>query len=281
MRKHREKKAPLAVSSLKHHVGASVFRLARVKYAAYASRFKKFTAEYRLPVIASAIFLLIVSVFGVQRQFERRSLLELINTVSANENGYSNLISADQIDQFTRNDTSESEEALNQTLTNDDSTRNANVNSTQNTSASFPINNDDWSNDGGSGSGDGGSGSDPPPSPPFAASIESFAQTNVTLQCNNPSKPKKGTCSKVYGFSAGVRSSNGPGAVSYTWQSDADGGSGSGSFSAASGTSVTALSREVVLACNKSSSFSMSFIINAPSQVASNNINVSHNCNEL
>lgn len=282
-KKHKSS-ADLTISDLNRSVSHSIIGKARIRTVSIIGRFKRFYRDYRLPSIASLAFLSIVLVFGVVRQFERTSLVSLRNEVTNGGNGYSILLTADDADQFTRNDTTESQQN-NQSTTQNNSPES---NSTQSTSNSFALvadNTPTTSSDGGTGSGSGGSssggGGSVPQANPFDAVIDSFTQGSVTLQCTNPSKPKKGSCSKLYTVNAGIRTLNGPGNVNYNWQSNIDAGNGSGNFSAGEGSAITSVSKGITLSCTKSSSFTIQIALVSPTLSNSNIITINHNCNEL
>jgi hypothetical protein len=270
------------ISDLNRSVSHSVIGKSKIRLLAVISRLKRFYRDYRLPSIASISFLLIILVFAFIRQLEQTSLLALRNEVTNGGNGYSILLSAESADQFTRNDTSEDQQNNQSTGQNS----NPESNSTQSTSNSFTITTDNsptTSNSGGGGSGGSGSGSggSVPKAEPFAAAIDYFNQGNTSLQCTNPSKPNKGSCSKLYTVSAGIKSSNGPGTVNYVWQSNIDAGNGSGNFIAGDGSSITSVSKGITLSCSKNSSFTIQIALVSPTFSNSNTITINHNCNEL
>lgn len=282
------------VDSLRKDVANSVFTKARIKAIALNGRAKRLYHEYRLPTIATGVFLLVLIALGVVRQLEQTSLLALRNEVTNSDDIYATLLTDSEAIEFTRDDTTEQ----NSTTTATSSSPSIS-NSTQSTSTPFtfstgtntsPTSGDDDTSTGGtttpgggsSGSGgDSGGGTTPPPTDPFTASIDSLAQGSTTLQCANPSKPNKGSCAKVYSFSSNVRTLNGPGTVSYAWQSSTSAGNGSGGFSVGAGSAITAVNKEVSMGCNKPASFTIQLALLSPSFTSSNTITVNHNCNEI
>lgn len=287
IKRHKKYKvnSDLTISDLNRSVSHSILGKTRIRILSLVGRIKRFYRDYRLPSIASITFLFIVLAFGVVRQFERTSLIALRNEVTNGGNGYSILLSSDDADQFTKNDTAESQQANQPSSQNSSS----DSNSTQSTSNSFALIADNnptitigtGSSTGGGGSSGGGGGSSVPQADPFDAVIDSFVQENVSLQCTNPSKPRKGSCSKLYTVSAGVRTLNGPGSVNYNWQSNIDAGNGSGSFLADVGSSITSVSKGITLSCTNVSSFTIQLAIVSPVFINSNTITINHNCNEL
>ncbi len=282
-RKKHKSNADLTVSALNRSVSHSLFSKSKIRFITFIGRLKRFYRDYRLPSIASMAFLLLLLSFVVIRQFEQTSLIALRNEVSDSDDGYSLLLSDDQKDQFTRNDTTESGQP------NQSSTPNSSTNESGSTQTTTPtttvVNTPTPTGSGGSGSGSGGNtgggGGTVTQPKPFEASINSFSQGNVLLQCSNPSKPNKGSCSKVYTFNAGIQTLNGPGTVTYTWQSSTDIGSTSGSLLASEGSANTNVSKSVTIICTKVSSFTIQFTIASPVASNSSTISVNHNCNEL
>lgn len=282
-KKKRNKSADLTVTALNRSVSHSFFSKTKIKINSLFSRAKRFYRDYRLPSIASIAFLTLLLIFVVVRQLERTSLIALRNEVTDSDDGYSLLLSDDQKDQFTRNDTTESGQQ-NQSTTQNNTT--ADSNTTQNTAQdSTPltiVSENPTPVDIGAGSGGGSSGGGTVTQPdPFEATVNSFSQASVVLQCANPSKPNKGSCSKIYTFNAGVRTINGPGTVNYTWQGSAEIGNTSGSLRSGTGSAITSVSRSVTQICTKDSSFTMRFTIISPATSNSNVITVNHNCSEL
>lgn len=289
---HKQNNSEQTIALLNKTVSHSFLKRTRVKIFAVEGKIKKFYRDYRLPSIASLVFLLLILSLTIIRQLEQTSLLALRNEVTEGGAGYSLLISSDESDEFSRGSTEEDTDNL-----SGQQTTISNSNSTQSTSNSFTITNSTdlsapssggdsssaGSNTNDDSSAGGSTGEDVTPIPvvPFTAKIDSFSQGLVSLQCSNSSKRNKGTCSKVYSFKSGVRTENGPGTVSYSWQSNVEPGNGNGSFLAGAGVSITTVNKEVSLSCTKSSSFTIQFVVLSPTFSNSSPISVNHNCNEL
>jgi hypothetical protein len=283
---HRKKQKPtadLTVSALNRRLSHSYAHKVKIKIFIFINRLKRFYREYRLPSIVSMVFLALLLTLLMVRQLERTSLIALRNEVSDGGNGYSLLLSADQRDEFAKNDTTEDEQA-NQNVSGGGLTG---ENSIQSTSNSFSVidgsSTSSGSNTTGGTSNTGDNTNDVviEEPKPFSTSIESFSQGATSLQCTNASKPSKGSCSKVYSFNASIRAVNGPGTVSYAWQSNIESGNGTGSYTAGSGNTVTSVNKGITLACNKNTSFTIQFAILSPVFSNSNTISVNHNCNEI
>lgn len=288
------------VADLRKNILGSYWSRSRIKAMVAIARAKRAARGYKIPLIATTVFVAIILTLGVVRQFQKTSLLTLISRATNGGESYSTLLSIDESEEFTQDDTTEPER-------NDSGTIVSRGDSAQTTSTPFTFSEETTSSSSGSSSsgssgsgsgssggggssgsgsgsgssGGGDSGGDDMPPPPFSASIASFAQGSTTLQCNNPSKPKLGTCSKVYSFAARISTNNGPGTVSYSWQSSQSSGSGGGSLSAGEGSAITSVSRDITLPCNKPDSFTIQFTISSPSVQNSNIISVNHNCSGL
>jgi hypothetical protein len=286
-KKSHKSEQSITVATLRKNISKSYISRLKIRFFAIVSRFKRFYRSYKMPTIATIVFLLVIASLSVVRQLERTSLLALINDVTDGGQRYSSLLSTDQVDEFIRNDTTE------QNVGQPESVDRSVSESAQSNSTSFSLDNSNTNpsttvslNTGNQSEGgtDNTGGNNEPPvvsTPPFESSIVSFSRSTTILQCSNPSKRNKGTCSKVYSFNSDIKTSNGPGSVSYDWQSNIASGNGSGNFSVGLGSAITAVSKQVTLGCNKDSSFTLQLAVLSPNTSSSNTITVNHNCNEL
>lgn len=220
-------------------------------------RHNAFVKDYSLPLAATAIFLLLVLGATLLRVSQRASLAGLLSDVTRQGKEYGTLLGRDKPETVTKN--------------TDNPELPADVTPAGSTS-SFGV-----TNTGSQSSGSGGGGS---PAPVFSVAIASFQQDGVTLECTTP-KPKLQTCSKRYVFSAGVRTLNGPGGVSYSWRSNLSSALEDGSFSAGGGEVLTIRQKAISLACDTPSSFSLQFVVLSPSFTQSATLNTNHNCNGI
>jgi hypothetical protein len=230
---------------------------------------RHFIKDYSLAVTVTAIFLLMLVGASVFRLNQHASLAKLLATVTSITQDYSSLVSNDKTAAPVRGDVK------------DDTTAQAPTGS----SSSLAINSGGTTtsaggstNSGGTNTGGGGTTTTPPAV--FGAAIAFFRQDSSALECSK-SIPKKQFCSKRYVFSAAVNTQNGPGSVSYGWRSNITGANQDGSYNAASGSSQQTLQKEVVLSCEAPASYSMQFVILAPSTVQSTTIAFSHECNSI
>lgn len=228
-------------------------------------RVKVFVHEYSLPLVVTTCFFIAVSSVAVLRASERSALLELLPTISVGGQDYASFLSGDKSDEFTKNqdnqDTPQPAAAA-RTATPVGSASSININSGSTPSAG------------------GGGGQAATPATPFSSAIASFQQSGVALECVG-GKQNKGSCSKRYTFAAGVRTSGGPGTVSYSWRSNLQSANQDASFAVGSGTIVTSLQKQIVLACNNPVTYSLQLVINSPSVAQSNSLTVVHNCNDI
>jgi hypothetical protein len=286
-KKHNQ---PLTVDNLRKNVSKSYIGRLKIRLLSIVSRFKRFYRAYKMPTIATIAFLLLILSLSVVRQLERTSLLALINDVTDGGQRYSSLLSTNQLDEFIRNDTTEenvgSTEQDNQSVSESAQSNSTSfsLDSTSKTNPTTTVSTNTGNQSSGNNNDTTGGDNEPPvvvPTLPFESSIVSFSRSTTTLQCANPSKRNKGTCSKVYSFNSDIKTSNGPGSVSYAWQSNIASGNGNGNFSVGDGNAITAVSKQVTLGCNKNTSFTLQLAVLSPDTSSSNTITVNHNCNEL
>lgn len=225
---------------------------------------RHFARDYKLPLIATLIFIaLIIGAVGY-RAAQRSSLANLLEGVSSKDQDYGTLLSNDKTDELKKNTNNDLPAATGQTSNTNSLT--VNTGSSSGNSTTTPPT-----------AGGGGGGTTTPPAQ-FTASISYFRQDSVTLECANPNNPKIQNCSKKYTFSAGIRSQNGPGTVNYGWRSSMQSAIGDASVSVASGEVVTNVQKVITLACSNVMAFSLQFQIASPSSAQSNTINTIHNC---
>lgn len=230
------------------------------------ARVKNFAREYSLPLVVTVFFFIAVGSVTVLRASERSALLELLPSISVGGQDYASFLSGDKSDEFTKNQDNQDAPqpvATGRTATPVGSASSININS-----GSTPTTTN------------GGGGQATTPTTPFSSAIASFQQSSVALECVG-GKQNKGSCSKRYTFTAGVRTSGGPGTVSYSWRSNLQSANQDASFAAGSGTIVTPLQKQIVLACNNSATYSLQLVINSPSAAQSTSLIISHNCNDI
>lgn len=228
-------------------------------------RVRKIYREYKLPILVTSLFLVIVVAALSLRASQRSSLANLLATASSIGEAYNTLVSQDKTDDLKRN--------------NDTDANTPNTQTPAGSPSSFAINanNPQTSTPNGSNS---TTTPDTTPPPVFSASIAYFRQDGVVLNCSTP-KPKRQTCSKTYTFGAGVRTQNGPGAVTHEWRSNLPGAIEGGGFSVGGGDALTPLQKTVTLACIDTLSFSMQMNVLSPNLTRSATLNIDHNCNEI
>ncbi len=254
-------------SAWKQWFSASTVATLRFKPLLLWSALKQFVRNYRLPVIITLLLTLPIIYLALARFSESKSLLKLLPSISDNGQDYGNLLVADTSKQFNRGSTTEDQK---------------NTNLPAGTTGSFAFN--ATSNNSGSGGGSGGTSggsSGGNSTPVFGAAISYFNLDSTTLDCSNPLNPNTGTCSKVYHFSAGVQTANGPGTVNYSWVSNQQDVNADGSFAAPSGSATQALKKDVILSCTKQTSFSLQLVLSSPVVTHSETKNFNHNCVEL
>lgn len=265
------------------------FRKLLVKPSVFLVRFRSFANNYKLPLIMTLFFCIIVLAIAGIRFFEKTSLVSLLPQVTRGGDDYATLLIGDEADRFEKGDTSftppsTSDDAQAPAGTSTSFTLNADNPPSNSNTGSGTTNNEggNQSNNGGSSGGNGGSGGDnsTPTPPPFASSIAYFQHSDTVLECPGI-RLVKGQCSAVYTFSAGVSTTNGPGNVQYSWVSNIQDGNANGSYNAPAGSATTPLQQKITLRCNQTQSFSMQFIIHAPTTTQSSPKTINHNCDNL
>lgn len=230
------------------------------------ARVKIFAREYSLPLVVTVFFFIAAGSVAVLRASERSALLELLPSISVGGQDYASFLSGDKSDEFTKNQDNQDTPqptAAGRAATPAGSPSSININSGSTPAVT-----------------NGGGGQTTTPTTPFSSAISSFQQSSVALECVD-GKQNKGSCSKRYTYTAGVRTSGGPGTVSYSWRSNLQSANQDASFAAGSGTIVTALQKQIVLACNNSATYSLQLVINSPSAAQSTSLTLAHNCNDI
>ncbi len=238
-------------------------------------RFRRFCRGYNVPVAVSALFLILVTGAALLRVNQQSALAGLLAKVTNAGQDYGTLLSNDKTDELRKNN--DPETPNNQTAQTGGQAR---TGLTVTTSSGNTIT---------AGGGNTSGGSEPPSSgggggtlpAPFTASIASFQQSAITLECDNPGKPKPQNCSKRYAFSGSLHTENGPGTVNYGWRSSLAAGTEDGSISAGAGTANTSVQKSFTIHCLSPTNFTMQLTIFSPALTQSNVLNVTHNCNEL
>lgn len=267
---HKVHHRPLNLPRL--HFGASKARRLKFKklhlHALDSIKAKTFVRDYSLPLVITAILVVLVAGVAIARYSERASLADLLPGVSIGGQDYSTLFSKDKAEEFKKNEASGGESGQNtSTSTSGTSAATVALNSGSPGGTSAP------------GGGTNGGGT-PAPTQPFSSSISSFQQSSVALECTSQ-VPRKNTCSKNYVFNAGVKTFNGPGSVSYSWQSNLGSANENGGFSAGSGDATTTLQKTITLACKNAASHTLKLVINTPTSQQSGTLNINHNCDDV
>lgn len=216
---------------------------------------RHFAAAYSLPLIMTAVFLLIVALAAYLRVSQRSALAGLLAGTTNAGQGYGTLLSNDKTEELKKNS----------------DTKQPGAQAAAGTPTSFAINpgtNTD------SGSPDGGGTI---PKPVFSATIASFQQDNVALECDGVQQNKP-NCSKRYFFSAQVNTQNGPGLVNFGWRSNLAGASEDANYSAGNGSASKSLQKSISIACLSPGTYTMQFVILSPVQAQSNTLSINHNC---
>ena len=227
---------------------------------------RHFIRDYSLPLIVTIIVVVLLAVAWIARLSERATLAGLLLGAPSSGQDYGTLLSRDKTSAPTRDDTNDPQAATAEQ-----------TNSTANTAQIAPTQSSGAATSANTAPAPGGGSTTPLP---FSASIASFQQDSVVLECSS-AKQNKGSCYKKYTFSANVRSQNGPGSVSYGWRSNLAGTGENGSFSVSSGSSSTTLQKQITIACTTAGSYTMQIVLTSPAPAQSPIISFTHNCNDI
>ena len=243
-------------------IHSAKLRLAALKPKLYVARIRQFVRDYGLPMIATVLFLILVISGLFIRDLRHISVAGIVESLDSRGISYGNLLSNDKTSDLT--------------VDNENSINSGPSNPSRGASNSFSVNTNNPASNTSSGGISGGSTAPAP----FAATIASFDQGAVTLQCTK-SNPKPQWCSKQYTFSASIRSQNGPGTVGYGWRSTIASAAQDGSVSVGGGVVLTSLAKTITIPCGQPTSFTLQFVILYPGFTQSAVKNINHNCNEL
>lgn len=237
----------------------------------HSLRRRPFVREYSLPIAVTFILIILVSGVAGARFLERSSLADLLPGITIGGKDYGSLLSRDKADEFKKNEDNGAD-ARQAGATSSGSSVALNSGST---SANTTTGGAGTTGGGGNAGGGGGT-----TTPAFSSQVQSLQQSSVTTECG-AGVPRKNKCSKRYVFSAGVKTFNGPGSVSYSWQSSLSSANESSGFSAGSGENLTTLQKTIVLDCKTSSSLTLKLAVSSPTSGSSNTLTLNHNCNEI
>jgi hypothetical protein len=254
------------------------------------SRVRAFEHDYRLPLVATGVFVAVLSTLLLLRMHEHSIVAQVLSGTKTSGRDYATLLSQDKVAGLNDNQLG-TEEASTPASTQ----KSINSSSTTFTSSSGSTATSGNTSTAASGTASSSSSSSassevpattPPtsgggtttPAQPFNASITSFRQEGSGVITCNGSGSSGNKCSKTYTFTAGIQTANGPGTVNYNWRFSTD-GSSNGSFQAASGTFGTILQKQITLSCSNPTAFTAQLTLSSPTPAQSPVIAVTHVCN--
>ncbi len=242
-----------------------------------------FIKNYRLPLGATLLFLIIVGVMLFARVVDRMALADIMGDPGNSDNNYATLVNNDLTDDLKKNDIGQEDQPSQASVKSNQEEATPVVTSVAETQAPFTIS-------------PGGSTPTPTPSPPtgtipviiltpFSASIKYLRHESTSaVTCNGVLGPIFGgglnpaNCYKKYFFGAGIDTLNGPGVVNYKWQSSLASANTQSSFAVGPGTAFTALSKEIVITCDQNTSFNLKLQLTSPTETSSGVLTVQHRC---
>ncbi len=223
---------------------------------------RHFAKDYSLAVIITLLFFVLVGVVTILRVSGHSAVAGVLAGVTNITQGYESLQSKDTTAAPKKNTVTDQNDS--QAPAGSPSSFAISPTPPQNQDGQNPPDDDD----------DGDGDSQPQP---FSAAVAFFQQDDVLLECSSP-KPVIPKCSKRYVFSAKVNTQNGPGLVSYGWRSSVAGASEDASYNAGSESASQTLQKSVSIACQSPGTYTMQFVITAPTQVQSSTLTINHNC---
>jgi hypothetical protein len=253
------------------------------------SRVRAFEHDYRLPLVATGVFVAVLSALLLVRMHEHSIVAQVLSGTKTSGRDYATLLSQDKVAGL--NDDQLGTEESSAPATTQKSVNSTSTTFTSSSSSPTASSTTSTSPSGSTASGSSSSSPEVPattppasgggtttPAPPFSASITSFRQEGSGVMTCSGSGSSGNKCSKTYTFTAGIQTANGPGTVNYNWRFSVD-GSSNGSFQAASGAFGTILQKQITLSCSNSTVFTAQMTLSSPAPTQSPVIAVTHVCN--
>lgn len=244
---------------------------------------KYFIKDYKVPLSATAVFVLVVLALFLLRNYDRSVLAESLSGEGSGGKDYATLLSKDKADGFNKKNLTAEEKT---DLTNPSPTA---ASQRPSTSPSFTVTGPSQSTTTPPAGSTPSATTTPPPtsgdSPPtasFTADVTGLREDGASpVECKVSTIPTSSQCVRRYHFTAEVEAYNGPGTVAYEWRISVP-GSSTGSFSAGSGESLTLLNKVVVISCSTPSGpFKIQLGVTNPNQSKSNDLEVMHDCGDI
>lgn len=230
----------------------------------------QFLRDYKLPLRATAVFIVLLSVMGVTRTFDYLALDDILGDATSQGTDYASLLSSDKTDELQKNNVEE--ETASAAQPEPSAPTVTTVNNTPQTPATAPS--------GGTTTQDDDEESTPS-SGPFTVDVSSFS-FKTAPSGPFPCSTSSGQLCKFYDLTAGVKSFNGPGTVRYrfAWRSSSNSGNTEqGSYNAQSGEGFAKIDQRFTLSCNLAPGpYRFSFYTTDPTNDTLPELVVDHNC---
>lgn len=239
---------------------------------------QQFMKDYKLPLLATILFFVIVLLMLLVRFYEQSVLAGVLDGRVNSSQDYASLLSVDKSDDLKKNNTDESGKPV----------------AVKPSEASTPSQSSDplTINPSGSASTTPTDSDGSPPSPPtngdpieptpvpneqFKAFAENTGLESEYQVCEFL-PPNTSKCSKVYIFKGLIKTFNGPGIVGYSWRSTLAGFDQDSEFPAGPGETFTNVNKIIKLDCSQPVQFGIRLVIRSPNFNQSDTVNVSHSC---
>lgn len=244
---------------------------------------QQFIKDYRLPITATLVFLVMLLSILMVRIYERSALADVLPGKNDSGQDYAALLSSDKADEFKKNDITPEEQAKQEEAKKTESSiaSNFTVSPGGDSAPSTTTPPADQGNGG------GGTTTPPPTVPP--APSQPFSSEVVNLGLDSTSGPFRcgsGLLStencKSYTFKGTIRVLGGPGNVTYGWHYVAPGAPPNQEppinfYVSGSGETLLQRTKVITLSCNNQGVLNVNLYTSSPSQ-SNKPFSIPHNC---
>lgn len=203
---------------------------------------RKFIKDFKLPLIATAVFGVMLFGMVLSRTLERVALANVLDNNSSIGGDYATLLSNDKVDELKKG------EVENQVNTSSQNNSTSEPNSTQNspsTETSFTVSPDPEPTP----TPETPATPAPGPAPVFSATIDSMVFKGARLECTSGTQSPT-SCTKFYSFEAKVVSQNGPGKIDYSWTINPSSGANNGTINVGTGQTSSIIEKSFGIPCS-------------------------------
>lgn len=228
----------------------------------------QFIRDYKLPMVISVVFILVVSLLLINRTINKIALAEVFS--KTNSNDYNNLLS---------NNSDNTKTSSNTTADQQEADKPANTPFSIAPSPTTPPTIQDPLPS----PNNPPNQPAPPPTPPpmpFGVSVQSLSFVGSELiYCSSGPGGANTPCYRKYFYKSKLQTYNGPGTVKYRWEGTFDEINSNGSYSAGSGDQITTLNKDFQIPCSvPQQTFYIRFLTTEPNESSSAPLSQYHDC---